>query len=298
MIKRTLKILNLACITLAVFFGVNAFYKAVTAPLLLTAGSAEKASGRASVAEKDGTVHPFSHYQPTVSRNLFKSITASSQKKQEPAAKPLDLETLKPTSLSLRLWGTVTGDKEKAYAVIEEGKTREQNLYRIGDSVETATVKMILREKVVLTVSGKDEILEMEDLSAGPRQPPRTAALSPSEMVPPALQQDPEKQSVALKRTQIEESLQNVGELMTQIMIRPHIQNGRPEGLFLSGIKPNSIFRSMGWRNGDIILGVDGKEIQTVEDALKLYENMRSSSEVSLQIKRRGRLQTIDYKID
>lgn len=45
--------------------------------------------------------------------------------------------------------------KDKTYAVIEEAKTRKQNLYRVGDTVENATVKMVLREKVVLNVDVK-----------------------------------------------------------------------------------------------------------------------------------------------
>jgi len=91
--------------------------------------------------------------------------------------------------------------------------------------------------------------------------------------------------------------MENVSDLMSQVKIRPHFENGQPDGLTLSSLKPRSIFRKMGLRNGDIITGIDGSPIQTVDDALKFYENLTSSSNVALQLKRRGREKAIEYKI-
>ena len=92
--------------------------------------------------------------------------------------------------------------------------------------------------------------------------------------------------------------MNDVSQLATQISITPHIsEDGGPDGLALKNIKPNSIFRRMGLRNGDILTGVDGQEIQTVDDALKLYENLKSASGVQVQILRRGQERTIDYSI-
>jgi general secretion pathway protein C len=84
---------------------------------------------------------------------------------------------------------------------------------------------------------------------------------------------------------------------MTQVQIRPHMENGVPAGLALSSIKPNSIFRRMGLRNGDVITGVDGREISSVDDALRLVDNLKSASTVSVQLKRRGRQKDIEYHI-
>jgi general secretion pathway protein C len=85
---------------------------------------------------------------------------------------------------------------------------------------------------------------------------------------------------------------------MKQIRIRPNFKNGKPDGLRLTGIRPNSIFYNMGLKSGDVIMGVDGKNIESVDDALKFYQSLQSSSRVQLQIKRRGRLKTIDYRIE
>ncbi|MFW5640437.1 MAG: PDZ domain-containing protein, partial [Thermodesulfobacteriota bacterium] len=73
--------------------------------------------------------------------------------------------------------------------------------------------------------------------------------------------------------------------------------NGKPDGLTLTRIRRNSIFRRLGLRNGDIITGVDGEPIESVDDALKFYNNLKSASDVSLEIKRRGRGQKMEYSI-
>ena len=85
---------------------------------------------------------------------------------------------------------------------------------------------------------------------------------------------------------------------MKDVRIRPHFKNGQPEGMAVSGIKSDSIFRKMGIRNGDIILGVDGQKIESVDDAMGLYGNLRSASEIKLDIKRLGQVQSIEYVIE
>ena len=193
--------------------------------------------------------------------------------------------------LKLKLWGTVSGDLQQAYAVIEDLQNREQNLYRVGDTIQDATVKMILREKVVLSVSGKDEVLTMEELTQG-SGPSRTLASRGMIRPRPFPARPPREQRISLRRSMIDESLQNVNKLMTEIAIRP-----AADGLALSNIKPNSVFRRMGLRNGDILVGVNGQEIRSVEDAMRLYDGLKSSSDVQVQLKRRGQDRTINYNI-
>jgi general secretion pathway protein C len=103
---------------------------------------------------------------------------------------------------------------------------------------------------------------------------------------------------LTLKSDQIESALENLDQLMEQARIRPHIEEGRPSGISITGIKPNTIFRKMRLRNGDIITGVNGDSIETVEDAMKIFGDLTSASEVQVEIKRRGRKRVLNYKIE
>jgi general secretion pathway protein C len=278
--KRYFTILNILFIAGIVFFMVKVFYKIATANI--DTSDSSKTTARHLVPSVNTTHHELSYYQTIIERNLFKtnSETGSGPDK-------LDIETLQPTDLNLNLLGTITGDQKEAYAVIEDTAVKKQDLYRIGDTIQNATVKMILREKVVLNVNGKDEILGIEKTNGSRkiRKPSTELGRAGS-------------QNITVKRSQIDSAIKDVNTLMKQVRIRPNFKNGKPDGFRLTGIRPNSIFYKMGLKSGDVIMGVDGKDIESVDDALKFYQNLQSSPNVQLQIKRRGRLKTIDYRIE
>lgn len=277
--KRYFTLINVLLITAAVYFGVNMFYKLSTASLD-RAQISETAMNTGS-AFQDEPIRPLNDYNPIIERNLF-----NTKKDAGSQPKMLDIENLKPTSLNLKLLGTVTGDRDTAYAVIQDTSQNRHDLYKTGDTIQNAILKLILREKVILQVNGKDEILEIEDVAASQQTDRRHPGLHRATA-----------RNITLNRSQIESAVKNINTLMQQVRVRPHFTNGKPDGLSLTQIKPNSIFQRMGIRSGDVITGVDGKSIESVDDALKLYRSLQSSSSVKLQLKRRGRLKTIDYDI-
>jgi general secretion pathway protein C len=286
--KAIFTFVNLVCLTVCAYVLVNGFYGTFASSVSSRPLSTQQDDYR--VRDTDAVPHPLSAYQAILDRNLFDTRTTNAPS----TTTKVDPDSLEETKLNLKLWGTVTGNDNETYAVIEDVKSHEQNLYRTGDAIQTATVKEIFREKVVLTVDGKDEVLQMQDLASGssasrPGGLPLRAGLQPGGAIRP--------QRISLRRSYIEQSMTNMGSLMTQVQIRPHMENGVPSGLALSSIKPNSIFRRMGLRNGDVITGVDGREISSVDDALRLVDNLKRASTVSVQLKRRGRQKDIEYHI-
>lgn len=280
-------LINLLCVTVSAYVVVDGFYGTISARLTQRPFSRQQNVYR--VNNSNTTRRPISAYHAILERNLFNTRSDS-----EPQPGKVDVASLEETKLNLKLWGTITGTGDGDYAVIEDVKAREQNLYRSGETIQTATVKEIFREKVVLTVSGKDEILQMEDLKSG------KGAIQPGSI--PVRRGVPASgavraQRISLRRSYIEQSMTDVASLMTQVQIKPYMENGIPAGLALSSIKPNSIFRRMGLRNGDVISGVDGNEISSVDDALRLVDSLKSASNLSVQLKRRGREKNIEYTI-
>lgn len=157
-------------------------------------------------------------------------------------------------------------------------RLQRQNLYREGDGVQSAVIKKILREKVILNVNGQDQILKMTDY----RRAQRTSRKSIKQI----------RQKRTLRRAHIENAASNIKNLSSQAYLKRH-----SDGLLLTRIRPNSIFRRMGLRNGDVITNINGRSIYSIEDALNIWEDLRESSNVNLGIKRRGRTRTIEYTI-
>jgi general secretion pathway protein C len=269
---------NLIALSVVIYTGVDLFYRVILSQLQQT--DTQKIFMRQVPEVKTKKSPPLRDYQVINGRNLFGSVEKAAEN-----IKPEAIETLEPTSLKIALLGTVAGNEQNAVAVIEEKKLRKQGLYRVGDSIEGAMIKMILRGKVILRVGDKDEILTMEeDLSetGNGRSRPATSG---------------EQTSIQVSRQDVEQSMQNINTLLSQVRVRPHFRNGEADGLSISRIRPNSIFTKLGLRNGDVVQAIDETPIQSPDDILSLYEKIKSGSTISIQINRRGQRQTINYEM-
>lgn len=293
-IQRAIIMLNLCLLALGAYLGVDIFYRIID--IQMDSGTSLSAGAGDSEPEKQLEHQPLSYYHTVLERDLFDTVN---EPLAVPASAEVNVEQLEQTQLKLKLWGTVSGEDTRAYAVIEDTQKREQNLYRAGDSIQNATIKKILRAKVVLSVDGNDEVLAMEELAQGTAPSSRSARdrLPAIAAEGNAQLTTRRTQRVSLRRNMINEAMQDISKLMTEITIQPHLEDGQPAGLALQNIQPNSIFRRMGLRNGDILMGVDGQEIRSVDDALKLYQNLKDSDNVNVQLKRRGQERTINYNI-
>jgi general secretion pathway protein C len=285
-IKRLFLIIDLLLIALAVYLGVKGIYAVIMSRLDTLPPATTVQKTVASVRKAD--LPPYSDFQTIAQRNLFQTTTAS-----EKAEETIVLDNLEETELKLKLWGTVAADDPRqSFAIIEDEKKREQNVYKIDDTVQNATVKLILADKVVLSVSGSDEVLQLQKRSADSSTTTRTT----STVRTTAATNTTTTTRISLRRTQVESAMENLTELMTQITIKPYNEDG-VEGLSLSNIKPNSLFRRMGLRNGDVLVAVEGQALNSVDQAYQLYESLKSSDSASVEINRRGRSRVIQYRI-
>jgi general secretion pathway protein C len=290
--KKYFAIINVLLITAGVYFGVETFYTIGKAKLQ-TAALPQTPARKVEFTE-DNAPPPLSHYSAIAARNLFNTQAAGGG---EIPAKAINVDELKETDLKLKLWGTVTGQGRQAYAVIEDTKTRQQNLYRTGDAVQNATVKMILRQKVVLNVDNRDEVLGMEEIGVA-NERKESPMVARSTNAPPKLPVSSYPRQLTLEGDQIQNALENLDQLMDQAQIRPHIEDGRPAGISITGIKPNTVFRKMRLRNGDIITGVNGTPIDSVDDAMRIFGDLKSASELQVEIQRRGQKRVLNYKVE
>ena len=249
-----------------------------------------------------------------VERNIF-----GATEKAEPLPveeKVEQIETLEETTLQLSLLGTIAGDSDSARAIILDQKKKSQDIYRVGDSVQGAEIKQILRGKVVLRHGEKDEILTMVEGDDKPHATAKTdrrggrsrqtrggrarSVPKPPEEAAEQLEEaraEIEAETIPIAQDVLQSSMSNLNELMTQVRVRPYFRQGKPEGLIVSQIQPDSIFEKLGLMNGDIIASVNGKQMSNPEQAFQLYNNLKSGSQVSIEITRRGQKKMLSYEI-
>lgn len=274
-------VFTLACLTVLSALGVDVFYRALT--LRWTGIPPSRSEEGARPEKRDRPRPPRKEYDRIVERNLFGSATAPAGDEKMAALPKEEIETLRPTSLQIVLLGTVSGAEGDARAVIEDSSRKSQGLYRVGDSIQNALIQRILRGKVVLRVGDQNEVLEMAAPDSVTEKPGPAGAAAPEE-------------TVTLMRGDIQQSLQNIGQLLTQARIKPHLKEGKPDGFVLSYIKPDSFFTQLGLQVGDIVRTINGKPIHTPEDAFSFYKSVESGEPLSMEIVRGGQPRMIQYE--
>ncbi|MBN1849648.1 MAG: PDZ domain-containing protein [Deltaproteobacteria bacterium] len=290
MAKHYHTIFNLLALTAMIYLSVDTFYKIVQTQFKrmdTQQATTQQISGPTRTARV-----VFKDYQPILDRNLFGSTDET-----EKEISTSQIEDLEPTKLNVSLLGTVTGDDKNAYAVIEETGKRKQGLFKIGDSIQDAVLKMILRGKVILSLGGRDEVLEMKEPSNSTSRLTRMVN-RPSRLPTPQSVEEEDEGTITIERSDVEESLADINKLLSQARIRPHFQDGQSDGLTITGIQADSLFRKMGLRNGDIIYGINGDPIESPDDVLDVYNSMTSGSSIAIQIRRRGQETTLNYQFE
>lgn len=263
-------------ITILSYLLVSIFYQVLGAHLERIPGE-ERASIEKTLPPKAPEKPPINFYAIIAERNLFGTTGKIILKDQ------IDIDALEPTKLTLTLLGTVAGGQDFDYAVIEETDKKKQGLFRVGDTVASATIVKIMRGRVVLRVEGKDEILSMEE-KTGTDEKQDTGNTAPQTGGP-----------VVVRKAEIDEALTDVGQLLSQARIQPFFFGGKSSGFIISRIKKGSIFQKMGMQNGDIIQGVNGQPIKSPDELMELYSGLKAGSAIDLSIKRRGKEQDLKY---
>lgn len=211
-------------------------------------------------------------------RNLFKvQVDGESNNTPEPENRPLE-----KTSLKLTLWGTVTGQKKQdGWAIIEDLKKKEQDLYRVNDKIQEATIKSILRNKVILTVNGKDQILEV-NAELSPVHDRKRSHFGKSSRPRPPQNHRPDPMEA-------KDMLDAVSKSNPLFKTRPYVKNGESSGVMIYSIKKDSVAQRLGLRNGDIVLAVDDVDIRDPQDLEDFDNSIDDHSDITISILRRGK---------
>ena len=255
-------------------------------------------------------------------RNLFCSSCDPA------AAKPVEPNTPAPTvgsgvpltSAPIGLLGTlVASEPALSTATIMNITTLRTGSYRVGERIPTVGVIQKIRPKYVDFTNdstGRLERVELAGLVASaspPPPPPPPAVPSPlANPVPPPPVQTPDADLLAemdksikkvddthyeIDRGLVEKVMADPNLVARSARIVPSIKDGKANGFKVYAIRPNSAFAKLGLQNGDTMQMVNGFEVTGFDKALEVLSKIRGSSNLSVQILRRGQPVTMEYTI-
>ncbi|MDT8302947.1 MAG: type II secretion system protein N [Sedimentisphaerales bacterium] len=220
-----------------------------------------------------------------IKRNIFGSSGLDSAKQNpEQGTKVNSISVL---NAQLRLLATVAGDEEVACAVIENVKTKIQDLYRIGDIIEGTRIERIDRNKIVLISEGRREVLNLyvtDGISGGTEKSIEPMIVQESDAEEAVSVISPTEREINKKAF-----LAKVGgmeAIIKTVQIAPYVEDGKEKGVRITGLEGLSMARFVGFENGDIIQNINGSTVTNRRKAFQILRKARSQSSIDIQLLR------------
>jgi general secretion pathway protein C len=227
------------------------------------------------------------------------------------------------TDLRLQLVAGVVAEKAGAsLATILDPQTREARVLGVGEEFNGARLLGVQRVKddadltgnafrVVAVICnggtkeyvddspGTGTVAEAPNLGVAPVAPGRPAARPAPAAggVPTEGIRKVAENRYELDKQVIESALSNLNTLATQARLVPSFKNGQANGFKLFQIQPGSLYSSIGIENGDVITRINGYEVNSPDKALEVYQKLRESSHVTIELERGGQPIKKDYTI-
>ena len=161
---------------------------------------------------------------------------------------------------------------------------------------DLAEIREIRDDAVVIRNLTTDrlELLPLQDKSEPAAPSPSANAASA-----PATGESADQLTVTLGRESVDHYLVNLSELLAAALATPHYASaGGPatmDGFELGSIKAGSIVEQLGFRNGDVILEVNGDKLDSLETVIGLLGQARSLTQAKVIVARGGRRMTFVF---
>ncbi len=271
--------LVLAAITILSYETVDLLYNVIRLSAINQSTAAKNTSSPRLIP--DGTARgPLQNYSVVTERNLFQSTLKTIGDKQLGGGFFGGGQEV--TSFDLK--GTVAGGTSFGFIVIEERGKNKQRLYHLGELIGSARLIKVTRNTAIIKSGDREITLKIKETPEGPLI---ARSQEPQANIP--------NSGMAISRGDVTEKLRDLKTIMTQAAVRPYFEAGAQEGFIISDIKPDSLYQKLGLKNGDIIIDVNGKQMQTADDILQIVNTMQSGGAIALSLKRNGKAETINY---
>jgi len=100
----------------------------------------------------------------------------------------------------------------------------------------------------------------------------------------------------AIDGREIENAIQNLDKLYTEIRAVPNFQDGRAAGMKILSVKPGSVFAKLGLKRGDVLQRINGLELD-VRRGFEIFNQLKDQKSLTLDLTRGGSNQTVEYEI-
>jgi general secretion pathway protein C len=211
-----------------------------------------------------------------------------------PAISVADLSRANPSQLPILVIGTlITSDPKGSIASLYIKTKKFSDAYITGTNVsDLATIVKIERSLVYLKNKSNSNLEYLKLNSSELFQ--YSSEINQSKDV-----QNTGPNSYSMSKASLSKYLNDLSTtLMTATVIPNKDNNSSINGFKFVDMLPMGIFEQLGFKKNDIIKGVNGETIDSLQKAMEAYNNLKNSNGFKIQIERNGKSETLSYGIN
>lgn len=249
-------------------------------------------------------------------RKIYENDLFDTYKKELPGVKPIDLtipfpeppqpqdikipelpkpEFLDPLDITLKGIIVVGTNDAKNRAIIEDNKTKREDTYKVGNTIEDSQLIRIFRNKIIfLRTNGQQEVLYLREQDA--KFDPTYALINGWDTV---IQKVKDKNYI-VSPTELTKRIKNLGQFIEMLSLTTAYKQGKSIGIRIGQFEEQSLGQALGLQKGDIILNINDIPATTTEERLNIYQAITALNQndiITLKLLRRKQEKVTTYTL-
>jgi general secretion pathway protein C len=296
MLEHTIKMLRFANYLLIALIAVAILF--LTRTIISTSLTKSKDSNATAVVTKTSRSKliktSLTHYADILEKNAF-----GPSMKLRPLSVTGKTESRPATLTGLVLIGTVVESKKSGFAIFRDNagaSAGKEDFFYLGDNVfNYGKLTKVDLNSVDIVQEGETHTLSIENekMTTTNRKPQQSGAKKSKSSFARKIS---DKEYV-LDSKRVQESIENPERILTDARLLPNFVDGKQEGFAISEVVSDGLYHSLGLKNGDVLLKVNGLEISNPEVAIQAMSALKGMNRVNLDIVRSGKNMSMSYQL-
>lgn len=241
-----------------------------------------------------------SQYSVISNRNLFSSagvmptaITSGGPKDQKKDNAPV------LSQLPIGIIGTlVHSDPKKSIAALDLKTKNKTGSYTVGSDIEGLCTLEKVERNLIYVRNNSNGLLEYIEMTKD-KSKINFDASKPTARTGGKEVQTTGQNEFTISRSNLLKYTNDLSSVLMQARAVPNRDpnTGEINGFRILDMQPGSIYEQLGLQRMDVIKGVNGEPVDSIQKAMEMYNTLKNGTQVKLQIERGGKTDTFTYNV-